>query len=54
MRAVDGLDQLSHDGGAGGVGELRQLAQVLVGGAPRAGSLARRADQDRPFDGRLN
>ena len=52
MRPVDLLRELADDGRAGGVGELGQLAQMLVGQAPGAGPLERRADEQRPLDGR--
>ncbi|MEO5567324.1 MAG: hypothetical protein ABIR92_02455 [Gemmatimonadaceae bacterium] len=54
MRTIDLLHQLSDDLGAGGVRQLGQLLEMLVGRAPRPNSLARRADQNRPFNGRID
>jgi hypothetical protein len=54
MRSVDRLHQLTDDGRAGGIGELGELPQVLIGRAPGAGTLARCADQDRPLYGRFD
>ena len=44
--------ELSDDDGAGGVGELLELAQMLVGRAPGAGALQWRADEHRAIDRR--
>ena len=49
MRAVDLLRELAHDGRAGGVGELRELSQMVVDETPRARPLERGAHEERPF-----
>ena len=49
MRSVELLCQLADDGGAGRIGQQRQLAQVLTGCAAVRRSLERRADEDRPL-----
>jgi hypothetical protein len=54
MRPVDGLHELPDDLRAGRVGQLGELFQRFVGRAPRARSLARRTDQNRPFNGRFD
>jgi hypothetical protein len=54
MRPLDRLHKLTDDGCPCCVGELGELFQVLIGRPARAGSLARRANEDCPFDGRLN
>ena len=52
MRPVDLLGQLADDDRAGGVGQVGQLAQMVVGQTPRARSLERRAHEERPLYGR--
>src|SRR5207248_1757410 len=54
MRAVDLLRHLANDDGAGGVGQLRKLAQVIVHGAAGARPLERGAHEERPLDWRRN
>jgi hypothetical protein len=54
VRAVDGLHELTHHVCTRGVGELSELLQVLIRGATRAETLARRADENCAFDQRLN
>jgi hypothetical protein len=50
MRAIDRLHQLTDDLRSGGIGELGQLSQVLIGGFARARALARRSNEDRALD----
>ena len=52
MRAVELLRELADDDRAGRVGEPLELAQMLVERLARAGPLERRADEERPLDGR--
>ena len=52
VRAVDLLRHLADDDRAGGVGELGELAEVLVGDAASARALERNADEERPLDRR--
>jgi hypothetical protein len=49
---VDLLRDLPDDDGARGVGEVRQLAEVIVDSAAGAGPLARRPDEQRALDRR--
>jgi hypothetical protein len=44
----------THDLGAGGIGEARELVQMLVDLRDLLRALARGADEKRPFDGRLD
>jgi len=50
--AVDLLHHLAHDDRARRVGELRELAQMLVHGAAGARPLERRTDEQDPLDRR--
>jgi hypothetical protein len=52
MRPIDLLRDLAEDDRARGVGEIRQLAQVVVDDAAGAGPLERRADEQRALDWR--
>ena len=49
MRAIDLLRQFADDLGSRGIREIRQLTQVVVGGAPRARTLEGRAHEERAF-----
>ena len=51
MRAFELLGHLADNDRAGGVGELLELAQVLLARLSRAGALRRRADEDGTLDG---
>jgi hypothetical protein len=54
MGTIDLLHELADDVGAGGIGQLGQLLEMFVGGAPRARTLPRGADQNGPLDGRAD
>jgi hypothetical protein len=54
MRPFDRLHELTDDLCAGGVGELRELLQMLIRRAARARTFSRRADQNGALDGCLN
>jgi hypothetical protein len=48
------LRELADDDRAGRIGELGQLAEVIVDGATRAGALERSADEQRSLRRRRN
>jgi len=52
MRAIDLLRQFADDPGSRGIRKICQFPQVVVGGAPRARTLERRAHEERAFDWR--
>jgi hypothetical protein len=52
VRAIDLLRELADDPGAGGVGQLGQLTEVVVDDAPGARPLERGAHEERPLDRR--
>ena len=54
VRPVDLLRQLTDDHGARGIGQVGQLAEMVVGHAARAWSLERSADEKRALHGRGN
>jgi hypothetical protein len=39
MRTIDLLSELADDNGAGGVGQIRELTEMVVGDAPRPRAL---------------
>jgi hypothetical protein len=49
---IDLLHEPADDFRSGGIGQLGQLFQVLLGRTPRARALARRANENGPLDGR--
>jgi hypothetical protein len=51
VRLVDLLDELTDDRRASRVGELGELAQMIVDDAPCPAPLERSADEQRPLGG---
>jgi hypothetical protein len=52
VRPIHLLNELADDLGTCRVGELRELAQMVVGSTTRRETLSRRADENCPLDWR--